>query len=242
MIINLNKHDQEKQHHQSPLFDAIMDTFSVKEYFSTKIYRLEKPQWLDDFNEVCDVHMAIAYENYKPKLQSLEDQLGPDHFNHVKDFGISYHSDSSLLHEDKIQDHVQYITDSAYNILDDQGFDLRGYKAIYNDFWVQEFSRRGGGHHGAHVHSNGHISGFYFLKTGKFGSKPAFHDPRPGALMTKLPQKNSMAVTEASEYIYYNPLPGTLMLFNSYVPHEYMIDDGYEEFRFVHFNIQFIKE
>jgi hypothetical protein len=32
--------------------------------------------------------------------------------------------------------------------------------------------------------------------------------------------------------------PGRLVFFNSFLPHLYTVDNGYEPFRFIHFNCQ----
>ena len=32
--------------------------------------------------------------------------------------------------------------------------------------------------------------------------------------------------------------PGTLLMFNSWLPHQFSVDDGIDPFRFIHFNIQ----
>ena len=32
--------------------------------------------------------------------------------------------------------------------------------------------------------------------------------------------------------------PGTLLMFNSYLPHEFKVDNGIDAFRFIHFNIK----
>ena len=45
--------------------------------------------------------------------------------------------------------------------------------------WVQEFAKKGGGHHSAHIHWNQHVSGFYFLKCSDKTSYPIFHEPKP---------------------------------------------------------------
>ena len=107
-----------------------------------------------------------------------------------------------------------------------------------NELWVQEFSKEGGGNHNTHVHSNSHVSGFYFLKCSNKTSYPVFHDPRPGKLMNQLPEKNSKEITEASEKIPLKITPGLFVFFNSYIGHEFIVDHGIEPFRFIHFNIQ----
>ena len=41
---------------------------------------------------------------------------------------------------------------------------MSGHQLFTTEMWVQEFAKKGGGHHTLHTHWNGHISGFYFLK------------------------------------------------------------------------------
>ena len=58
--------------------------------------------------------------------------------------------------------------------------------------------------------------------------------------MNLLPQKDSRTVSLASHQINYAVKPGLLIFFNSFMPHLYLVDDGYDPFRFIHFNIQAI--
>jgi hypothetical protein len=103
--------------------------------------------------------------------------------------------------------------------------------------WVQEFSSKGGGHHNTHVHYNTHVTGFYFLKASEKTSMPVLHDPRQGAMMTKLPQKDTAKITHANEAVHYKVKPGTMVIIPGYTPHQYPVDMGIEPFRFVHWNI-----
>ena len=112
---------------------------------------------------------------------------------------------------------------------------------FFTEFWVQEFAKQGGGHHSTHVHWDNHISGFYFLKCNDKTSLPIFHDPRAGAMMTKLPMKDKTKLSQMSDQVYYRPKPGTLIFFPGYVPHEFAVDMGVEPFRFIHFNLQAIR-
>ena len=58
--------------------------------------------------------------------------------------------------------------------------------------------------------------------------------------MTDLSEENFNDVTISTNKIFYKPKPGTLMLFNSYLPHQFAVDPGIEPFRFIHFNLQAI--
>ena len=40
---------------------------------------------------------------------------------------------------------------------------------------------------------------------------PIFHDPRPGSLMTRLPEKDKKKITHSSNAVHYVPKPGTLI-------------------------------
>ena len=112
---------------------------------------------------------------------------------------------------------------------------------FFTESWVQEFSKRGGGHHNSHVHWDNHVSAFYYLKASDKTSIPIFHDPRAGAMMTKLPEKDKSQVTYASNAVHYNPKPGTMIFIPAYIAHEYGIDNGLDPFRFIHFNLQAVR-
>ena len=123
--------------------------------------------------------------------------------------------------------------------LDHQGFDMQQYTTLFSEMWVQEFAKKGGGHHSAHVHWNQHVSGFYFLKCSDKTSYPVFHEPRTGARSTKLKMKpDQKGVWGGSELIHFKPTPGTLIIFPGFLEHEFSVDFGIEPFRFIHWNIQ----
>ena len=84
------------------------------------------------------------------------------------------------------------------------------------------------------------MSGFYFLKCSEKTSMPVFDDPRAGNIMNLLPEKDKTKVTYASSQINYKVHPGRTMFFPSYLPHQYIVDMGYEPFRFIHWNCQAI--
>jgi uncharacterized protein (TIGR02466 family) len=115
---------------------------------------------------------------------------------------------------------------------------MKQYQTMFSEMWVQEFSKKGGGHHSAHIHWNQHVSGFYFLKCGEKTSYPIFHEPRTGARCTKLKMKPELkGVFHGTEQVHFKPKPGTLIIFPGYLEHEYAVDHGKAPFRFIHWNI-----
>ena len=153
--------------------------------------------------------------------------------------GHVFHS-TTLINEPNFLELQNYIGATAHNLLEEMGFDLTNYQIFITEMWVQEFAKQGGGHHTLHTHWNGHMSGFYFLKASDATSRPMFEDPRPGNIMNLLPQKDINKVTYASHQINYDVKPGRLIFFPSYMPHQYVVDMGYEPFRFIHWNCQAI--
>ena len=118
---------------------------------------------------------------------------------------------------------------------------MQQYTTLFSEMWVQEFAKKGGGHHSAHVHWNQHVSGFYFLKCSNKTSIPVFHEPRTGARATKLKMKNGLTkMLNGDDLIHFKPQPGTLLIFPGYLEHEFSMDYGIEPFRFIHWNIQAI--
>ena len=181
--------------------------------------------WLNSLNEFCEKYINDRKELNKKK--------------YVEQFGLTHHSED-LVQDNRFSDFVKYLAKKSFNLLEEQGYDLQNFNLVIRQLWVQEFSNFGGGSHNTHVHSDGHISGFYFLKCSDKTSFPIFHDPRPGKLMIQLPEKNKEILTDASEKAIIKISPGVLIFFNSYLPHEFPVDTGKEPFRFIHFNIQAI--
>ena len=203
-------------------------------HFGTPIYIVEKPEWLEK-----TIYDTNSYIDYAIKRDEDEIKKLPN-YNTKQDHGFVYHSET-LMNDNKFDDIKKYINDTSKEILDLWGFDLTQYSMFFTELWVQEFSKSGGGNHNTHIHWDNHISGFYFLKCSEKTSYPVFYDPRPGAMMTKLQQKDNTKITLGSDAINYRPKPGTMMFFPSYLDHQFVVDDGVEPFRFIHFNLQAVR-
>jgi uncharacterized protein (TIGR02466 family) len=199
----------------------------INEYFKT-------PIWIEDRKEFV-TSLTKATDKY---IKESRDIRKKDIIKH-NDFGTSYHS-TPLTMDTKFRDFHNYVGQKSFDFLDWQGFDMQKYTTFFSESWVQEFAKNGGGHHSAHIHSNQHVGGFYFLKASENTSYPIFHEPRIGARCTKLKLKNPEEITCGTERIHIKVKPGTLIFFPGYMEHEFSVDHGKEPFRFIHFNIQAI--
>lgn len=198
------------------------------QHFSSSIYNCKNEKFLQLDNIFTDYIVDAIQRDSKE-------------FKNKTDFGWSYHSEQ-LTNDKRLQLFQSSIENTCFQLLDRQGYDLSKHKLIFEDFWVQQFSKLGGGHHDTHIHSNSHISGFYFLRCSDKTSFIKFHDPRPAKMATQLPEKNESDITLASKQVSIKPMPGHFVFFNSYMPHQFTIDDGTDDFRFVHFNMQAVLE
>jgi uncharacterized protein (TIGR02466 family) len=208
--------------------DTHLNNMYINNYFNTTVWSEQKPEFLKSLTKATNKYIKAAKNN-------------PDAKKHIKefgDFGRSYHS-TPLTQDNDFRDFRDYIGQKSWEYLDHQGFDMSQYVTMFSEMWVQEFAKKGGGHHSAHIHWNQHVSGFYFLKAGEKTSMPVFHEPRTGARSTKLKMKtNIKEILNGNELIHFRPQPGTLIIFPGFLEHEFTIDYGKEPFRFIHWNIQ----
>mgnify|MGYP005988965311 FL=1 len=197
-------------------------------YFPTTLWFDYKPEFLTSLNKASDKYIKNAKKFQKEYIKKHGD------------FGRSFHS-PNLIGDTKFLDFKKYIGEKSWQFLDAQGFDMSHYQTFFSELWVQEFAKKGGGHHSAHVHWNQHVSGFYFLKCSEKTSYPIMHEPRTGARATKLKMKpEEGTVWPGADLVNFKPKPGTLMIFPGYMEHEFSVDLGLEPFRFIHWNIQAI--
>jgi uncharacterized protein (TIGR02466 family) len=198
---------------------------NINEFFKTPIWSEQKPEFVKSLNKASDKYIKEA----RTRDQKIIKASG--------DFGTSHHS-NALLKDNDFLDLRNYIGQRSWEFLDHQGFDMTQYTTMLSEMWVQEFSKKGGGHHSAHIHWNQHVSGFYFLKCSEKTSFPIFHEPRTGARCTKLKMKPELkGIANGTELVHFRPQPGTLLIFPGYLEHEYAVDHGLEPFRFIHWNI-----
>jgi uncharacterized protein (TIGR02466 family) len=205
-----------------------------EDLFKCPIWFAKEPGFVDNLNKASDSYIENAKKNLKKDIDKRNKKFGDK-----GDMGHVFHS-TSLVGDPAFKELQDYIGATSHNLLVEMGYDLTDYSVFTTEMWVQEFAKKGGGHHTLHTHWNGHISGFYFLKASEKTSLPLFEDPRPGNLMNSLPEKNKENVTYASTAINYQVKPGSMLFFPSYIPHQYVVDMGYDPFRFIHWNCQAI--
>jgi uncharacterized protein (TIGR02466 family) len=204
------------------------------ELFKCPIWYAKEPGFVNSLNKSSDKYIEESKKLLKPEIDKRNKKFGDK-----GDMGHVFHS-TSLINDSNFKELQDYVGATSHNLLVEMGYNMTDYVVTMAEMWVQEFAKNGGGHHTLHTHWNGHISGFYFLKASDRTSLPLFEDPRPGNLMNSLPELDKSKITYASTAINYKVEPGSMLFFPSYMPHQYVVDMGYEPFRFIHWNCQAI--
>ena len=216
---------------------AKTDNLTTSLYFQSPVYAIEIPEWVKHLDKVSDRYIKQAKLRLEPSIKEREKNFKKK----IGDISLSYHSESMIGDLD-IKEFQEYVGATSRNILDHFGYDLTNYELMWNECWVQQFAKKGGGHHEGHIHYDNHVSGFYFLRCSERTAVPYFKDPRLAKIMSDIPQKNPNSVSMSSPIIQYKPKPGTLILFPSYLEHGFTVDPGVDDFRFIHVNLQAVRK
>jgi uncharacterized protein (TIGR02466 family) len=96
-------------------------------------------------------------------------------------------------------------------------FDLGHKKLKLDSLWINIL--KPGGTHTGHIHPHSAVSGTYYVSVPEGSSALKFEDPRLG-LMMAAPAKKPNAPQQAQSFVYLDPAPGTLILFESWLRHE----------------------
>ena len=194
------------------------NNLDVGTYFPSPIYTISKPEFLTQTKLVVDEYVnAIRSKQKRSDLNPI-------------------YQTEMIQGDDRLRDFRQFVLDTAWNILLNQGYRMDDKSTYFESMWGQQYYKTGG--MDSHTHSNGVlIIGFYFIDCPKDSSKIVIHDPRPGKKQISLQEQDITAVSMASEMINFDPQPGTLMFMNSWLPHSINRHGSDKPFKFIHFNI-----
>lgn len=185
-------------------------------YFPTAVYTKNKPDFVD-------IVKAVSYESFAKQLKDVN-EIYPVRMSH------------DLREDSRLIEFSQYVLQTAWNILGQQGVANANLNTFFTGVWTQE-------HHKhslmeQHVHGGmDQLVGFYFLDCPSNCSRVVFHDPRPGKVQINLPEANPNEVTYGTSIVNFAPEPGMLMFSNAWLPHSFSRHASNEPLTFVHFNI-----
>ncbi len=115
----------------------------------------------------------------------------------------------------------------------DLDFDLRGHRPIVDSIWINVLEP--GGTHTGHIHTNSVISGTIYVDVPDGASAIRFEDPRLGLMMAAPPRK-ARAGQHNRGFVYVQPSPGTVLLWESWLRHEVPVNMAREDRISISFN------
>jgi Putative 2OG-Fe(II) oxygenase len=196
-----------------------MDKLEEMVYYPTRVYAIMKLEFLEAVSAVSDKYLDLsrraehAEQNFKRTLMS-----------------------PAFMHDPDVAYFAQYVSQTAWNILSSQGYDMNGVATFFTEMWTQEHRHMSS--MDTHVHPRGaQISAFYFLKVPEKTSTLVLHDPRPGKVMINLFPSDNSVVSDASDPIVLSVKEGMLLFTNAWLPHSFSVNEDLEPMQFVHMNL-----
>lgn len=191
---------------------------TVETLFPTCLSYINKPEYVNTAQHVIDDYVKQSQH------QTSIDPLYPVIMT------------ENMIHDERIKDLADYILNTAWNVLQFQGYDMQFFYTQFTELWGQE--HRTGSGMDYHIHGLGsQISGFYFIEVPENSGTVIFHDPRPTKVYADLLQTDYSQSTYATSQINYKPRVGDLYFHNSWLPHSFSKNGGTTPFKFLHFNI-----
>lgn len=191
-----------------------MDILDEVHYFSSAIYAVKKPEFLDTIRAVSEKFI-----------------------NRCKCDGQMTVMTTDFSNEPEAKEFAEYVSQTTWNILKNQGYSMDQFITYFTEMWTQEHNYQSS--MDSHVHGSGvQMSVFYFLDVPDGGSVAIFHDPRPAKVIINLPEENPSKITLASPSVSIQLQEGTIMFVPPFVMHQFTRNMNQDKpVRFVHMNL-----
>lgn len=116
---------------------------------------------------------------------------------------------------------------------EDLEFDLDGRDLVLEDIWINILPE--GGFHSAHIHPHSVISGTTYVSMPEGASALKLEDPRH-AMMMAAPPRRKDARDALKNFVYVKPVVGDVLLWESWLRHEVVMNEAEDERVSVSFN------
>jgi uncharacterized protein (TIGR02466 family) len=176
--------------------------------FATRFYEasLDEPAFLAELDQAC---RALAEEDGAGRRWSRE---------HDYRGYTSYASLNDLPTRDpRFADLVRRLNRHVAAFAADCAFDLGGRRLRLDSLWVNVLKR--GGAHSAHIHPHSIVSGTFYVAVPPGAGRLRLEDPRLPMMMAA-PPRTPDAPEALRTFVYAEPKPGTLYLWESWLRHE----------------------
>ena len=138
-----------------------------------------------------------------------------------RDKGVSktnvngWHSQTDMNHKKEYEPLIKELFQMQNEIIQEERLDI---KARLGNMWAN--INPPGGYNNGHLHPNSLFSGAYYVKAQPNSGRLQIMDPRPGVQQFMPPRKKGKLPRELWRDSYYEPVPGRLILFPSWLWHK----------------------
>jgi uncharacterized protein (TIGR02466 family) len=166
-----------------------------------------------------------SFENFRSELEAACQMLAAEDaagraWCKAKGYGgyTSYASLNDLPTRASVFGELKTLLDRhAKAFADDLCFDLKGGRLKLDSLWVNIL--KPGAAHSGHIHPHSAISGTVYVATPRGASALKLEDPRL-PLMMAAPPRRADAPQAAQTFVYLQPEPGTVLMWESWLRHE----------------------
>ena len=200
---------------------------NIEHVFATSLYRAKlgggrvKP-FLDELRTAC---LAVAQEDVAGRAWSQQaGYKGYTSYASLDDLPERNPAFAELCA--RLEPHLAEFAQSL-------DFDLRGHRPAVDSLWINVLEP--GGSHTGHIHTNSVLSGTIYVDVPDGASAIRFEDPRL-AMMMAAPPRKARAEVQNRGFIYIQPSPGAVLLWESWLRHEVPVNMAREDRVSVSFN------
>jgi uncharacterized protein (TIGR02466 family) len=182
--------------------------------FATRFYEaaLDEPGFLAELEEAC---RALAAEDEAGRRWSRE---------HRYRGYTSYASLNDLPTRDpRFAELVRRLNRHVAAFAEECAFDLSGRRLRLDSLWVNLL--KAGGAHSGHIHPHSIVSGTFYITVPPGSGALKLEDPRLPMMMAA-PPRRADAPEELRTFVYAEPKPGSLFLWESWLRHEVIPGTG----------------
>ena len=172
--------------------------------FVTRLYEAQLPI---DTATLAAASRAIAAEDLAGRRWARENAYGGY---------TSYASLNDLTHRDSLFDDLRRVLDRHVAAFAKELY-LDAGKLRLESLWINIL--KPGAAHSGHIHPASVISGTFYVEVPKGSSAIRFEDPRLPMMMAA-PKRRADAPETDRTFVYVEPRPGTLLLWESFIRHE----------------------
>nr|WP_321511644.1 2OG-Fe(II) oxygenase family protein [uncultured Celeribacter sp.] len=195
---------------------------NIESLFVTRLYRAKLAEFGPKIStEELEQSCYVIAEDDEAGQQWCEDNDYPGY--------TSYASLTDLPWRFPIfKELVEALDQHVAAFAEDLELDLDGRTLVLEDLWINILPE--GGYHSAHIHPHSVISGTTYVAMPEGASRLKLEDPRH-AMMMAAPPRRKAARREMQNFIYVAPEPGDIMLWESWLRHEVVMNMAEEENR-----------